>query len=70
VDLFDPKTKLHTSLPGKYRNGVVYNYMIGIPALLIDVRHSKTMVFKSKAPALLPWYSMANSPETCCNETR
>jgi len=26
------------------------------------------MVFKSKAPALLPWYSMANSPETCSND--
>ena len=40
-----------------------------LPALLIDVKHSKTMVFKSKASALLPWYSMANSPETYSNET-
>ena len=38
---------------------------LAIPALLIAVRHSNTIVFKSNAPALLPWYNMANSPETC-----
>ena len=38
---------------------------IALPALLIDVRHSITIVFKSNAPALLPWYSIAYSPETC-----
>ena len=38
---------------------------IDLPALLIDVRHSITIVFKSNAPALLPWYSIAYSPETC-----
>ena len=38
---------------------------IALPALLIDVRHSITIFFKSNAPALLPWYSIAYSPETC-----
>ena len=38
---------------------------VALPALLIDVRHSITIVFKSNAPALLPWYSIAYSPETC-----
>ena len=36
-----------------------------LPALLIPSTVSNTMVFRSNAPALLPWYNIANSPDTC-----
>ena len=30
----------------------------------MEVKHSRTIFFKSNAPALLPWYNIANSPDT------
>ena len=44
------------------------SYQSTIPALLIAVKDSSTIVFRSNAPALLPWYNIAYSPETYQNE--
>lgn len=39
--------------------------MNNLPALLIPSTLSNTIVLRSNAPALLPWQSIANSPDTC-----
>ena len=44
------------------------SHQSAIPALLIAVKDSNTIAFRSNAPALLPWYNIAYSPETYQNE--